>query len=311
VAEFFKARLYTGSDARFPADRWSGMEDKAGFDRFFGDGRTLGYGLFLAGLEISGQPDQPLKVRYVEPRSAAAAQGVQRGDEVVSANGRAARDIVAADDFGVFTPASEGQTLALVLRRDGATRNVQLRASVYDLTPVSLGRVLQSPQGRRMGYLHVKDMISQAEAGLASTFDDFKSAGMQDLVLDLRYNGGGLRGGGRHGWRPTRRATAAPTMVYDFMRCSTTTSATPRSNQDFLFSNPGAWAGPGHGVRAGRRAHLLGQRAGRQRPARRGCQRGADRQHHLRQAGRLQPHRRRARYDMNRCSPAFSPPRIT
>lgn len=192
VAEYFKARLYAGSDARFPADRWSGMEDKADFDRFFGDGRTLGYGLFLAGLEITGQPGQPLKVRYIEPRSDAAAQGVQRGDEVVSANGRAARDIVAADDFGVFTPGSEGQTLALVLRREGATRNVRLRATVYDLTPVSLGRVLPSPQGRRMGYLHVKDMISQAEAGLASTFDDFKSAGVQDLVIDLRYNGGGL-----------------------------------------------------------------------------------------------------------------------
>jgi C-terminal processing protease CtpA/Prc len=168
------------------------MEDKASFDRFFGDGRTLGYGLFLAGLEISGQPDRPLKVRYVEPRSDAATRGVLRGDEVVSANGRTARDIVAADDFGVFTPADEGQVLDLVLRRDGATRNVSLRASVYDLTPVSLARVVPSPQGRRMGYLHVKDMISQAEPALDAAFDSFRSAGVQDLVIDLRYNGGGL-----------------------------------------------------------------------------------------------------------------------
>jgi hypothetical protein len=192
VAEFFEASLYTGNDARFPRDRWSYLEPSADFDRFFGDGKLLGYGVFLAGIETDRDPARPLLVRYVEPQSDAAARGVKRGDQVVSVNGRPAAEIVASDDYGVFTPSSEGQTLALVLRSGGTERSVTLRASAFTLTPVTLGRVLQTPQGRRMGYLHVKDMIDPAAPALAGTFADFRTAGVNELVIDLRYNGGGL-----------------------------------------------------------------------------------------------------------------------
>lgn len=192
LAAFFQASLYTGTDLRWPRDRWSRMEPAADFDRFFEEGRTLGYGLFVAGLEVSGQSGRPLLVRYVEPRSDAAARGVRRGDEIVSANGRLAAQMVVSGDFGVLTPEREGDTLALVLRRDGVERNVSLEARAYELTPVSGNTVVQSPEGRRIGYLVVKDMISQAENPLDRAFADFKAAGVQDLVVDLRYNGGGL-----------------------------------------------------------------------------------------------------------------------
>lgn len=192
VAEFFEQSLYTGTDARFPRDRWSYLEPSADFDRFFGDGRLLGYGVFLAGIETGRDPARPLFVRYVEPQSDAAARGVQRGDEVVSVNGRPAAEIVASDDYAAFTPDDEGRTLALVLRNGGALRSVTLRASAYPLTPVTLPRVLQTPQGRRMGYLHVKDMIDPAAPALAAAFADFGAAGVTELVIDLRYNGGGL-----------------------------------------------------------------------------------------------------------------------
>lgn len=192
VAEFFQQSLYTGTDARFPRDRWSFLEPSADFDRFFGDGRLLGYGVFLAGIETGRDPARPLFVRYVEPQSDAAARGVTRGDEVVSVNGRPAAEIVAADDYADFTPDREGRTLALVLRHGGALRSVTLRASAYPLTPVTSARVLQTAQGRRMGYLHVKDMIDQAAPALAAAFADFGAAGVTELVIDLRYNGGGL-----------------------------------------------------------------------------------------------------------------------
>ncbi len=192
VAEFFEASLYTGGDVRFPRDRWSYLESSEDFDRFFGDGRLLGYGVYLAGIETDRDPARPLLVRYVEPQSDAAARGVRRGDEVVSVNGRPAAEIVAADDYAAFTPDDEGQALALVLRNGGVERSVTLRASAFALTPVTLARVLQTPMGRRMGYLHVKDMIDQAEPALDRSFADFRAAGITELVIDLRYNGGGL-----------------------------------------------------------------------------------------------------------------------
>lgn len=192
LAAFFDASLYAGGDPRFPRDRWSFMEPSADYDRFFGEGRQLGYGLFLAGIETAGDPRRPLRVRWVEPRSDAAAQDVRRGDEVLRVDGRPASEIVASDDYGAFTPEREGSTLALVLRRDGVERSLLVRARAYALEPVTRVRTIDTPAGRRMGYLHVKDMIEPAEPALDDAFAHLRAAGVTELAIDLRYNGGGL-----------------------------------------------------------------------------------------------------------------------
>ena len=82
VAAYFDALIYGGGDlipngggARWPSDRYSGFQTTESFNRFFGAGRTLGYGVAVAGLEVTEptpQPTQPLFVRYVERRSAGA-----------------------------------------------------------------------------------------------------------------------------------------------------------------------------------------------------------------------------------------------
>lgn len=192
TAAYFEARRYTGTDPVFPADRWSYEQSTADFNRTFGEGQALGYGVAVAGIEVGSDATQPLRVRYVEPASPAATAGVQRGDEVVSLNGRSAASVIAAQDFSALSAAQEGETLVLVLRRDGAQRTLTLRSAVYALTPVPLAAQRTSPGGRRVGVLQVQQMVSQALAGFGSAFAQFQAAGVQDLVLDLRYNGGGL-----------------------------------------------------------------------------------------------------------------------
>lgn len=186
VQSYFDAALFTGAGA-VPADRWSYIEDSVRYNRFFGEGRTLGYGVSVNGLEQT----LPLKVRYVDPGSPAAAAGVQRGDVIVSLNGRAAADIVAANDFAVLTPDNEGQVLDLVLQQGSGTRSVSLAALTYDLVPVPTTRVLALADGTRAGYLVMKDFIVQAEPTLGATFASFRQQGVTELILDLRYNGGG------------------------------------------------------------------------------------------------------------------------
>ncbi|MBL8345023.1 MAG: PDZ domain-containing protein [Rubrivivax sp.] len=188
--DYYDALLYTGTDPAFPADRFSRSESTESFNRFFGDGATMGYGVAVNGFEV--QAGQPLYVRYVEPASDAAVKGVVRGDEVVSANGRTAAELIVANDYSVLTAANAGDRLTLQLRRNGVTHTVVVEAKVHNLTPVSGARVVSTPNGRLMGYLMVKDMVAQADAGLDSAFALFRSQNVQDLVVDLRYNGGGL-----------------------------------------------------------------------------------------------------------------------
>jgi carboxyl-terminal processing protease len=187
VQKYFDALRFGGADA-VPADRWSYITSSAGFSQFFGEGKTLGYGLFVNGLELQ----LPLKVRFIEEKSPAAAQGLMRGDVIMAINGRSAAEIIAANDFSVLNPAKEGDTVAVQVASGAGSRTVTLTAATYTLTPVPAPRVLTLANGSKAGYLLLKDFISQAEAPLAAAFTDFRAAGATELILDLRYNGGGL-----------------------------------------------------------------------------------------------------------------------
>jgi carboxyl-terminal processing protease len=240
VAGYFEAILSPGRSPDFPPDRWSRSESTESFNRFFGDGATLGYGVSVAGLEVTGQPQRPLYVRWVEALSPAAAAGVLRGDEVLAINSRSAADIIASDDYSLLSPLAAGENITLRLRRAGQERSVVLTAAVFALTPVNGAAVVTSPSGRKLGYVVVKDMISQALTPLDMAFANFRSAGVQDVVLDLRYNGGGLVSTGATvasyvaGSRSAGRTYAK--LLYNDKRAAA-------NNQSYAFSTPAAGLG--------------------------------------------------------------------
>jgi len=239
VESYFQASLYTGIDPAFPADRWSRSQDTASFDQFYGEGRTLGYGVSVAGLEVEGQPEQPLYVRHVEPLSPAAALGVQRGDEVLAIDGRSAADLIASNDFSGLTAEAEGEVMTLALRRNGVQRTLTVKAAIYTLTPVSGTAVQTTAAGRRLGYVAVKDMIDQALAPMDAAFSRLRAERVDDLVLDLRYNGGGLvsTGGTLASYAAGARAADRryATLLYNDKQTS--------SNQTFRFSAPASALG--------------------------------------------------------------------
>lgn len=199
LADFFDALLNTGTETT-PADRWSYYSRTADFERFFADGQTQGYGVMVNGLEAIAKPGTPLFVRYVEPGSPAELAGVRRGDRIVTVNGQAAAELIAGGDFSVLSPQSAGEALTLQINANGSpigARSVSLRSAEYALVPVTGTQVLSSPLGRRVGYLSVKDMVSQALTPVADAMTAFRTAGVTELVVDLRYNGGGLVSVGR------------------------------------------------------------------------------------------------------------------
>jgi hypothetical protein len=191
LSAYFAALLYPGDGLvpnGVPADKWSYISDAASYTQFFTDGQTLGYGLSVNGLELQ----LPLKARFIESKSPAYVQGLRRGDQILTVNGRTAAELIAANDFSALSPTKAGDTLALqISRNSGPSQTVTLTAAVFDLTPVPVNQVLTLPNASKVGYLVMKDFITQAEAPLTAAFKDFRAAGARDVILDLRYNGGG------------------------------------------------------------------------------------------------------------------------
>jgi len=193
VESYFEDLLLRDGDSRtFPADRWSYISDTADYNRFCEDGETVGYGVMVAGLEVTDQPDEPLRIRYIEPGSPADDAGLQRGDRILSMNGVAASTIIANDDYSDLSATDTGETLTLEVVHGGVTQTITLRSAVYDLVPVTGEAVYETAGGKLIGYLQVKDMVDQALDPLDDAFADFRREGIDELALDLRYNGGGL-----------------------------------------------------------------------------------------------------------------------
>ena len=191
LADYFRSLMFTGN-ASFPADRYSGYGSLSGFSQFYDEGTELGFGVAVQGQEIFGQPDQPLYVRYVEPRSPAAKAGIQRGDQVLALNGRGTPERLASSDFADLVPSTEGQPLTLLLRRDGRDFALRIEAAVYPLVQVQAVGALRSALNRPVGYLYLHNFTDQAKPDLITAFEGFAQQGLREVIVDLRYNSGGL-----------------------------------------------------------------------------------------------------------------------
>jgi hypothetical protein len=139
----------------------------------------------------------------------------------------------------MLTPQQAGQELELQLERNGVLRTVRMAASVHDVVPVRLGRVLNLPNGRKMGLVRFNSMITLAEPELADYFARFRDQGVSEVVFDLRYNGGGsVAVGGRIA--SMAAGNKADGQVYAVLRNNPQLQS---SNSTFRFATPVAWSG--------------------------------------------------------------------
>jgi C-terminal processing protease CtpA/Prc len=83
----------------------------------------------------------------------------------------------------------------LTIRRDSSTFDVTLTKRTVTLDPVpdSFGAEILPLAGTPgVGYLHLRSYVSTADSQLRAAFELFRAQGVQDFIIDLRYDGGGL-----------------------------------------------------------------------------------------------------------------------
>jgi carboxyl-terminal processing protease len=132
-------------------------------------------------------------VLQVFPDSPASELGMARGDRIVEINGRNVADLIASGEIGnAFGAAELGVTVDLLYRsRAGAERRGTLTKRVVTIPTVSLTRTFQV-NGRTVGYLFFRNFVEPSYQALDEAFAALREAGASELVVDLRYNGGGL-----------------------------------------------------------------------------------------------------------------------
>jgi len=182
------AKTASGNDK----DKFHFTWDTAQWNSFSGSGQSAGYGAEFA--VINGSPPRLVVIAYIDPNTPAATAGLSRGQKLITVDGV---DVTNGSDVttlnnGTF-PSGTGQNHTFVLLElDGVTqRTVTLTSANVTSTPVQRVGVISGTNGQ-VGYMQFNDHIAPAEQQFITAVNTLKTANITDLVLDLRYNGGGL-----------------------------------------------------------------------------------------------------------------------
>ena len=169
-------------------DRFSFVMTQAAADATFQSGTATSVGFVLRRDNRNGNI---LRLAYVHPNGPAAAAGFVRGMTLASVDGvSTSLGLPAAQSDKLFaSPAGTSAAIGVQDTVGGAIRTINVATAGFAVSPVIVDRMIP---GSSVAYLAYNSFATPiGEVQLADAFKRFAAAGATDLVVDLRYNGGG------------------------------------------------------------------------------------------------------------------------
>jgi len=182
VLEMRYKNITTGKDV----DKWTqAISDYKSFTSSVGGtSTTYGYDLVLMYLDSSHENIVAI-VNYASLDSPAAKAGLKRGDVILKVNGK----MMTPDNYvSIVNKELIGSETCTLTMYDG--EEISLQAVEMYEDPVHYYSTF-SFDGKKVGYLVFNSFTKKACDRLMEAFTYFKEEGISELILDLRYNGGG------------------------------------------------------------------------------------------------------------------------
>lgn len=188
AAQFPSPEAYLDRVRYRPLDeRFSYIGSRAESEAYYSDSQFIGFG-FSSQFDGDG-----LRLSQVFPESPAAEAALQRGESIVAINGRTVAALMADGQLdAALGPSQEGYGIDIQVRgADAVLREARMVKRPVTIPTVSVLNVYEV-DGRRVGYLFFRNFVRPSVAALDEAFAALRGEGVTELVLDLRYNGGGL-----------------------------------------------------------------------------------------------------------------------
>ena len=171
-----------------PVDRFSYLTTLAEEEALFGNSQFIGFGF----RQQTGTDS--VTVLDVFEGGPADLGGLDRGTSILAIDGVPIAEVLASAGglSGALGPAEIGFEVEMTFRnRAGAEVTSTLVKDTVTIPPVTGARVFEV-DGRNTGYLVFRNFVEPGVAALNTAFDQFTADGVTQLIVDLRYNGGGL-----------------------------------------------------------------------------------------------------------------------
>jgi len=174
-------------------DKWSFVAD---YDELLDEleGTFVGHGIRVALSE-----DNKARIAQIYNKAPLFTKGIRRGWIIKSLNGYDLAAILLAGDGeaynAAFGPQTAGITNNFVFEKpDGSTVNISSTKASFTINSVILYDTiwLDAAGTKKAGHLVFESFIDPSQQELQTAFSFFKANGVTDLILDLRYNSGGI-----------------------------------------------------------------------------------------------------------------------
>jgi carboxyl-terminal processing protease len=188
------ASSYSSPEALLDAVRFRPLDEHFSYigareseEAFYSDSQFVGFG-FASGYDGLG-----LRILQVFPDSPASESGLQRGDRITSINDQSVVALVANGTIDTaLGPSQAGHSMRMRYERPGSSAVDTTIAKRAVTIPTVSNLALYEIDGRKIGYLFFRNFVTPSTQALNDAFNALRDAGATELVLDLRYNGGGL-----------------------------------------------------------------------------------------------------------------------
>ncbi len=167
-------------------DRWTSISDRVAYDNYY-KGKYVGLGV-----RMSYDKKNQLRMALVYEDSPAYNVGIRRGMQVKSVNGVSVKQIEDEKRWDtIFGKNEKGVEVVFELEYNGTVKEYRAAKSSVQLRSVFAASFHKIAE-KQVGYLYFDRFISPSEDELKTEFSRLKKENIDELVLDMRYNGGGL-----------------------------------------------------------------------------------------------------------------------
>ena len=163
-------------------DRWSFTMTYTDMVNLLQNGVTTGWGV---GLGFDAQ--NSLRILYVYDNSAMGKAGIKRGWQIKAINSKLISAMTTSEVNSTIANTSNSFTF---IKNNASETTLQISKGAIVINSVLYSTIYELA-GKKIGYLVFNEFLGSSIKELNTTFNNFSTAGITDMVLDLRYNGGG------------------------------------------------------------------------------------------------------------------------
>jgi len=175
-------------ELRVAEDTYSYILTEEEYESLFVSAEYVGFGFS----QQQVNSDQ-IKLRFVYQDSPAWDAGMRRGDSLIAIDGVSVAELLANGEYsGVFGESEPGVTREIRWRKPSGEEFTELLSKAVVETNTVMGTQVWTINQQPVGYFTLDSFINRTGSDLNQAFNQFKQQDVQQLVIDVRYNSGGL-----------------------------------------------------------------------------------------------------------------------